>query len=99
MHSSLCWWTAVGTKLDLRSDTGVDKQLQSTGKKVISTQEVLFLPFSGSSSSVLMAFVRGAQGQKLANEIKAVKYVECSALTQQVPLPHPHYTHQTTHHV
>lgn len=51
----------VGTKLDLRSDTGVVKQLQSTGKKVISTQE----------------------GQKLAHEIKAVKYVECSALTQQ----------------
>jgi len=51
----------VGTKLDLRSDAGIIKQLQSTGKKVISTQE----------------------GQKLAHEIKAVKYVECSALTQQ----------------
>jgi small GTP-binding protein len=51
----------VGTKLDLRSDTSIVKQLQSAGKKAISTQE----------------------GQKLANEIKAVKYVECSALTQQ----------------
>jgi small GTP-binding protein len=51
----------VGTKLDLRSDTNMVKQLHTAGKKVVSTQE----------------------GQKLAHEIKAVKYVECSALTQQ----------------
>lgn len=31
---------SVGTKLDLRSDQGVVKQLQAKGQKVISTQEV-----------------------------------------------------------
>lgn len=51
----------VGTKIDLRGNANIQKELRGHNKREL-TQE---------------------DGNRLAREIKAVKYVECSALTQQ----------------
>eukprot|EP01087_Luapelamoeba_hula_P023689 TRINITY_DN876_c0_g1_i2.p1 TRINITY_DN876_c0_g1~~TRINITY_DN876_c0_g1_i2.p1 ORF type:complete len:207 (-),score=30.50 TRINITY_DN876_c0_g1_i2:66-686(-) len=51
----------VGTKVDLRNEEGVIRELKAQGKRELNVSD----------------------GNALARDIKAVKYVECSALTQQ----------------
>ena len=64
----------VGTKLDLREDKEVVSRLQEKKIHPISQQEV-------SDESAIEIDLH--QGQQLANEIKAIKYLECSALSSK----------------
>ncbi len=51
----------VGTKIDLREDSGIIAKLEEKGQRVLSYSD----------------------GENLKKQIKAVKYCECSAKTQQ----------------
>lgn len=69
----------VGTKLDLREDPGTVEKLRDRCVPVEFGIRFSLLTFFSSR----MAPIQYTQGAGMAKEIGAVKYLECSALTQK----------------
>lgn len=69
----------VGTKIDLRDDRETLSALAEQGLSPCKRGKTDMIP---TDSFVQFSYLVPEQGQKLANKIRAVKYMECSALTQ-----------------
>jgi Ras homolog gene family, member A len=74
----------VGLKLDLRNDPNTIKELAKVGQKPVSQEQVRGGAHVRTYMQALMHMGGGlVQGQAIATQIHAYRYMECSSKTRQ----------------